>query len=198
MVASRRVVSTGFGWYEACNNRPPVTLARFWVAIVLFHAVVLGATWRLARSWRDPTRCRWPAGRWLGAVTRDGVRLGALAAVASVLSAVAANPDHLRRLALAAISSRLVGQALFGEAVLLAAVLSWRHAQAKRPGRALALGAIAAGLVGVYVDGYRVEPAMLEVRRHDVAGGASASDTGATVRILHLTDIQTPVIGPHE
>jgi predicted MPP superfamily phosphohydrolase len=52
-----------------------------------------------------------------------------------------------------------------------------------------------AGLVLVYVEAYRLEPRMLKVRRHVV--NADFRDA-APIRILHLTDIQTPSIGAHE
>jgi hypothetical protein len=52
-------------------------------------------------------------------------------------------------------------------------------------------------LLLVYVDAYHVEPRLLRVRQHlvDRAGGEPET---TRVRILHVTDIQTPVIGPHE
>jgi predicted MPP superfamily phosphohydrolase len=49
----------------------------------------------------------------------------------------------------------------------------------------------------VYVEAYRIEPTRLHLRRHTVdrAGGA---DGALVIRVLHLTDIQSPVIGAHE
>jgi predicted MPP superfamily phosphohydrolase len=52
-------------------------------------------------------------------------------------------------------------------------------------------------LLAVCVDAYHVEPRMLLVREHylDRTDGAAA---GRRLRILHLSDLQTPVIGAHE
>ena len=173
-----------------------VTPARFWAATALFHLIVIVAAGLVARAWRDPARCRLPAARWIGTLARDAGRLAAIVAVASLMSTVAVNLSGLRRLALGDISSRLMGQALFAEGVLVVAALSMSHARASRPGRAVVFAAAAAGLFGVYVDAYRVEPNRLEVRRHFV--DSRPQEEGATIRILHLTDIQTPAIGAHE
>jgi predicted MPP superfamily phosphohydrolase len=88
-----------------------------------------------------------------------------------------------------------MGQALFGEAIVLAAALGWAHRRVGRRTRAAAFNLGAAGLVLLYVQAYRIEPRMLKVRRHVV--NADFRDA-ASIRILHLTDIQTPVIGAHE
>src|SRR6185369_15477947 len=61
--------------------------------------------------------------------------------------------------------------------------------------RATALAVCAVGLTAVYLDAYRLEPEMLRVRNHVV--NADVRDA-APIRILHLTDIQTPAIGAHE
>lgn len=52
-------------------------------------------------------------------------------------------------------------------------------------------------LLVVYIDAYRVEPKLLKVRHHLVDGAGIAPESLA-LRILHVTDLQTPVIGEHE
>jgi predicted MPP superfamily phosphohydrolase len=47
------------------------------------------------------------------------------------------------------------------------------------------------------VQAYRIEPRQLVVRRH-VLDQRAERDQGAGIRILHITDIQTPIIGAHE
>lgn len=59
-----------------------MTPERFWLAVVLFHAAVLAASWRLTRGWRDHERCRCATVPWLGArgtCATDGSRAAARA-----------------------------------------------------------------------------------------------------------------------
>jgi hypothetical protein len=71
------------------------------------------------------------------------------------------------------------------------------HRQAARPGRASILGVSAAALFTTYVDAYHFEPRMLRVREHPIEWSSRDSEA-RTLRILHVTDIQSPIIGPHE
>lgn len=173
-----------------------MTPERFWLAAILFHAAVVVVSWRLIAAWRGCTRRGLPTASWVRSIGGDVLRLTVLTCGASFLAAVAANPDHLMRLRIGSIAGRLLGQALFGEAILVALGLALVHARAAQRVRAGVLGAAALGLLAVYVEGYRREPHMLRVRQHavDRAGGAA----GTTLRILHITDIQTPAIGAHE
>jgi len=104
------------------------------------------------------------------------------------------NLGDLARLRVGPISGRLMGQLLFGEAILFGLVLGVFHRQAGRRGRGAVLGVAALGLFGIYVEAYRVEPNMLRVRRH-LVNRATGPTEGTAVRILHVTDIQTPAIG---
>lgn len=174
-----------------------MTAVRFWLAATLFHLAVCLASGRAAATWRDPERCRAPTASWLSSLGRTLVPLALLAYAVALLSTVVANLDDLPPLRLGAISGRLMGQALFGEAILLVGILASRHRSAARPARAAVLGAFAAALLAVYIDAYRVEPKLLRVRRHLVNGAGSAPE-GVALRILHVTDIQTPTIGEHE
>lgn len=163
--------------------------------MAVFHAVVVAAAWSFAARWSDVPRCRRPAPEWLGALVRDAVALALFTYLVSLAAPIVANFDHPRRLHVGEISGRLMGQALFGEAIVLAAVLALAHARAARAVRASVLAIVALGLAAVYVEAYRLEPRRLVVQRHSVDHGPRDA---APLRILHLTDIQTPAIGAHE
>jgi predicted MPP superfamily phosphohydrolase len=141
-------------------------------------------------------RTHLPARAWWSAVVRDIALLAGLTYAASVLATLATNLGYGRRVVLGEISVRLMGQALFGEAILLGIVGGLMHVGIGRRVRATVVGGVAAILLAVYVEAYRVEPNSLHLRRHSVdrAPGLDAR----VIRILHLTDIQTPAIGPHE
>ena len=175
----------------------PVTPERFWAATALFHVVVLAASWRVAVTWRDSGRCRLPAASWVGALAKDAGSLVLFAYAVSLLAPAVMNLGDLARLRVGPISGRLMGQLLFGEAILIGVALALSHRRAGRPGRGAALGVTALGLLAIYAEAYRVEPDMLRVRQHRV-DRAHGPKGGTDVRILHLTDIQTPAIGPHE
>ena len=131
------------------------------------------------------------------ALARTLVPLALLTYVLSLAAPIVANLDDVSGLRVGAISGRLMGQALFGEAILLAIGLGLRHRAASRSGRAAALVLIGLSLFVVYVDAYHVEPRLLRVRRHQVDWSRGSLET-RSLRILHVTDIQTPVIGAHE
>ena len=173
-----------------------MTPERFLAAMVMFHVVLLFAAWRVDVRWRDPIRCARRGPSWVSALAADAVLLAIVTYVAAVAVTVIANLGFGRRLHLGAISTRLMGQALFGEAIVFALVLAMRHRQARQPRRAVGLAVGALALFAVYVDAYHVEPRLLYVRHHEVA--PSTGPTTGALRILHVTDIQTPVIGAHE
>ena len=175
-----------------------MTPERFWLAAALFHLVVLLGLVRVARRFWSSEACRRPTAAWLPALAADLGGLAVFAYLAAFLAPVVTNTDALRELALGEISVRLWGQALFAEGVLLCGCLALRHRRASQLVRAGALGLVGLGLLAVYVRAYRMEPRMLRVRHHElerVAGGAVGT---RDLRILHLTDIQTPTIGEHE
>ncbi len=174
-----------------------MTPERFWAAAALFHAVTIAVAWSVARRWREPERCRRPATTWLVDLARDAGGLAVFAYVVSLVVPALVNLDELRRLRTGAISGRLMGQLLFGEAIAWAAALGVFHRQSGRPGRGAMLGTVSLGLLAVDVEAYRVEPFQLRVREHLVDRRQGAAE-GRTIRILHMTDIQTPVIGPRE
>lgn len=175
-----------------------MTPERFWLAVGLFHAIVLAGSWRVAVLWRDPVRCGRPIGHWITTLARD---LGALAVftyVASLLATVVANIGYDQaRVHVGPITLRLLGQAIFVEGFLVGIALAYQHRGARRVLRAAILVAAAVVVFAINVDAYYVEPQMVSVRYHLVPGTRDSGKT-ATIRILHISDIQTPVIGAHE
>jgi predicted MPP superfamily phosphohydrolase len=181
-------------WNVSCRSLR-VTPARFWAATVLFHSLALAGVWVVARRWQDGARCRAAAPRWGLHLLGDGGVLAVFVYVASVAATVAANVGHdVARVHVGPISLRLLGQAIFAEGVLLLALLSLGHGRCRRLLRAGALALAALAVLAVNVRAYFIEPRMLEVRHHAVGppGGRSS------LRILHISDIQTPSIGAHE
>jgi predicted MPP superfamily phosphohydrolase len=164
-------------------------VARFWAAVVLFHAAVLGLSVLLARRWRAQLD-RPDAGHGSTLLlARDALLFGAGTAGAGAIALVSPSSGFTYM--------RLLCQALFGEGVLLAAWIAWLHARRRHVRPALAAGGAALALLAVYRDAYHREPTSLQVRHHSLevwpAGGEER-----TLRILHLTDLQTPRIGAHE
>jgi uncharacterized protein len=175
-----------------------VTPERFWLAAALFHLVVFFGLIRVARRFWSSEACGRPTAAWLPALAADLGGLAVFAYLAAFLAPVVTNTDALRELALGEISVRLWGQALFAEGVLLCGCLALRHRRASQLVRAGALGLVGLGLLAVYVRAYRMEPRMLRVRHHELERVAGRAVGTRDLRILHLTDIQTPTIGEHE
>jgi predicted MPP superfamily phosphohydrolase len=174
-----------------------MTPERFWLAVVLFHAAVVLVFGKAAAGWRNPARCNLPIRSWLASLGRSVLSLALLSYGLALLATVTANLDDLASLRVGGISGQLMGQALFWEGALLTIGMAVAHRMAGRSDRAVSLGVAALALFAMYVDAYQLEPRMLRVRRHrvDRAGGARAV---TAIRILHVTDIQTPVIGDRE
>jgi uncharacterized protein len=173
-----------------------VTPERFVVAMVLFHGIVLAATWRVAMRWREPQRRQLVGARWLQGLGKDLAWLAVVVLAAAFLAPALANLDHPGQLKIGEIALRLVGQALFAEAIVFFAALAAGQGALAR-GRAVGLGVIALALLAVYLEAYRIEPLQLRVRWHSLDRSGGAPDAEA-IRILHVTDIQTPAIGEHE
>ena len=172
-----------------------MTPERYFLALILFHTTTLGLAAGVAVRWWRSERASRPGGQWIRALLIDVSAASIATYAVALLATTAVNLDYGRRVYLGEISGRLMGQALFGEAILLAAALAWAHRRVGQRLRAAVCGACVAALVLVYVEAYRVEPRMLKVRQHVV--NADFRDA-APIRILHLTDIQTPSIGAHE
>jgi predicted MPP superfamily phosphohydrolase len=174
-----------------------MTPERLWIAISLFHFAALAGLLAFDSRWRRPGLCTRSSGRWFGALVRDLLVLAVLIYLGSLIATLIANRTWPGRIRLGQISLRLLGQAIFFEGPLLALVLAWRHRTAREEGRARVLLAAALSLAAVHVDAYYIEPQML-VPRHYIVEPRSGAPSGRSIRILHITDIQTPAIGPHE
>ena len=172
-----------------------MTPERYLLAMILFHTTTLGIAWAVAARWWRTERGALSPRRWTRSLVLDVATASVATYAVSLLATTAVNLDYGRRVYLGEISGRLMGQALFGEAILLAAVLAVAHRRIGQTARAAVFGLCAVGLTAVYLDAYRVEPRLLKVRNHVV--NADLRDA-APIRILHLTDIQTPAIGAHE
>ena len=197
MLSAARPLEAAFqAWHDACSRSGAVTPERFWAAAALFHMVLLAASWGLVRTWQGSSKCMLPTASWLVALAKEASSLVIFAYAVSLLAPTLMNLGDAGRLRVGSISGRLMGQLLFGEAILFGVVLAILHRKA-RPWRAWVLCGAAFGLFTTYVEGYRLEPNMLRVRRHSVDRAIGAADA-TMIRILHVTDIQTPVIGPHE
>ena len=161
---------------------------RFLLGAIAFHVVYgaacawVGARWHARRASDRPT---WLRGAWT-----DALLLGLVALVAAGLAAAVWSPSGFTMF-------RYLAQGLFGETIVLAAALSWSHARAALRARAAVLGAASLALLAVYAEAYHREPTDLQVRRHP-AVLPSAGPSARTLRIVHLSDIQTDTIGPFQ
>jgi uncharacterized protein len=165
-------------------------LLRFGLALLAFHLPFAALCLALARRWARRVATPPAAARWWRMLLADGLLL-ALAVIAWGGITSRLLPDAGFALL------RFACQALFGEAVLLGlwlAVLHWRSVQRRRASL-LALGTVA--LVAVYWRAYHVEPRDLRVTRHALDLSFGDPQAGR-LRILHLSDLQTPAIGEHE
>jgi uncharacterized protein len=175
-----------------------VTPERFWLAVAIFHAFVLAASWHVAHMWRDPLRCGRPLGPWLATLARDLATLAVITYLVSLLATVVANIGYDQtRVHVGPITLRLLGQAIFIEGSLLGMALAYRHRGARHVLRATILGVAAVAVFAINVDAYYVEPRMIRLRRHSVPAPDGAGAARA-LRILHISDLQTPAVGAHE
>lgn len=162
----------------------------FWSAALGFHLVVGAVTFWLGWRWTVRLRKVRPAWLWLLQLLADAILLQFAAGVAAASAAVFAPHPFFS-------AARFLCQALFGEGFLLAAWVTWLHWRAQPRRRALVPGAIVVALLAVYWEAYHHGPANLQVRTHTVdltRGRAPAR----TLRLLHLSDLQTHRIGPYE
>lgn len=158
----------------------------FLISATVFHAVLLAACARLVS--REARRLR--GGRTTVGPFRGLVWLGGLAFALALLSSLLAPPSGFTAM-------RLMAQAVFGEGPLVGLALFALHGRAGRTLSALAFATVTIVLLAVYVEAYHREPRDLQVVRHAVDLTAGASSVGH-LRIVHLSDIQTYHVGPHE
>jgi predicted MPP superfamily phosphohydrolase len=166
-----------------------VPVARFWIAALLFHAVMLLVSLRIGRAWLARLREPVPAFTWMRALLRHAALFGGVMLLAGLPAVIAPKPAFTLM--------RFVCQGLFGEGVLLALWLTFVHMERGLILRAAAPGLLAAVLVGAYAEAYHREPLDLQVRHHvvDLTRGAAQAHR---LRILHISDIQTPSVGAYE
>jgi predicted MPP superfamily phosphohydrolase len=174
-----------------------VTYERYLAAQVAFHAMCVAFALAVLGRWRDPARAQASRWKWSADLGATLLVLSLATYMVSLVAPLLANLDEPKRLKLGAISGRLMSQALFGELVVLLACLAVLHFRAHHRARSSGLLAAAALLLAVYVDGFHIEPRRIELRRHEVGTGLAA-DEAVALRILHVTDLQTPSIGWRE
>jgi predicted MPP superfamily phosphohydrolase len=163
----------------------------FWLAAALFHAALIGAstvvvTRRLRQAEELPTRSQLPL---LGL---DGALLGLTATGLAGAASLTVSP------ASGFTAIRLLSQALFGEGVLLPAIVGFvllrRRPAAVRAGQALL--ALAGILLAVYFEAYHREPTDLQLRRYEI--DAARGVPHGRLRLVHLSDIQTHHVRAYE
>jgi hypothetical protein len=166
------------------------SVSAYTAAMILYHAVLIALTVGLARDWWR-AGARVPAAAHRRRMLRDVLVLGGAALALGVPASLTAHQHPLFGL------SRLLCQALFGEAIVLSAVVAGIHGRRGQWTRAAAPLGAALVLLAAYAEAYHMGPSRLEVRRHALRlPGASAASPA--LRVAHLSDIQTPAVGPHE
>jgi uncharacterized protein len=163
--------------------------SRFWYAAAAVHLVLLSVSFLLARWCLQRTAA--PLGAWLARLSAAAGLFGLTAFAVSVVGSLAATGSGGFTL------MRLLAQALFGEAIVLASVLAVAHARRGRRMRAAVLAAPALVLLAIYAEAYHLEPQRLGLERHalDLTRGTGHA---RTFRIVHFTDIQSARVGPYE
>lgn len=177
-----------------------MTPSRFTLAVCLFNLAALAVVAFAVRQWQKsaPTWLT-PRGWWRFASLTTVLSAIAVYA-ASLASVLAANVGlDMTRVHVGPISLRLLGQGLFIYAPLLAFALARLHFRFGARARAHALVAAGLLLCAIHVDAYYIEPQSLRVERHATRLTRGTAATGSTrLRILHMTDVQTPEFGDRE
>ncbi|MET0556618.1 MAG: metallophosphoesterase [Vicinamibacteria bacterium] len=163
-------------------------MRRFILGAVAFHAcyvaVCVGVALRVYGR-----RTAGPRGWARALVTSAGLLLAGALGSAGV-AALVAPPSGFT-------SFRYLAQGLFGETVLLLAVLAWTHRRSDLRLRGALFTAASLALLAVYAEAYHRGPEDLRIRRHP-AVLPSAGTSAQALRIVHLSDIQTHEIGPYQ
>jgi predicted MPP superfamily phosphohydrolase len=164
-------------------------------ALLMAHVpVALTAAWVIWR-WRLRLQRGVTPGRWLLAAVGDGAAIVTALVLGLAILGVRAGLGFL--------TMRFGAQALFGEILLTLAVVSALHFRIRpedgrlpiRRGALLAVTALC--LLGVYAEAYHRGPYDLQIRRHD-ADITRGEPAAGTLRVLHLTDLQTHAIRAYE
>lgn len=162
--------------------------SRFWIAAALFHAGFLGVCLIVLRRWLERSRGSNRAGPWLLLLATDALRLLLSAVPLAGLAAVVGPPSGFTLL-------RFLAQGLFGETLALVVILSTILLARGPRWLGAVVSVVGILLLAVYVEAYHREPTDLHVRTHVVQLGRFPD---RPLRLLHLSDIQTPAVGPYE
>lgn len=166
---------------------------RFWALASVYHAALLLLVQQRAGAWLRRELTTQPGFHFLGALLADALVVGG-AGIVLALVVGTAMPDP----AFAVI--RLWSQTLFGEAWLYLVFVTALHLRRDLRGRSVFVAISALLLTAVYVDAYHVEPHLLRVERQelDLGDSPSAGPSVRSVRLVHVSDIQTDQVGGYE
>jgi hypothetical protein len=165
---------------------------RFWALAAIYHTALAAVCIPRARAWlrRDSASVGHIGfGRTIAV---DALWFGVTALVmAWTLAGSLPDPPFAR--------IRFWSQAVFGEALLYLAFLSGLHWHRRLVSRSAFLTVPVLVLVAVYADAYHVDPHQLQVEEHglDLAGRLRERRSGS-IRLLHISDIQTHHVGDYE
>jgi uncharacterized protein len=163
-------------------------MRRFILGAIVFHAIYAAVCLAIARrvlAGRADGPRAWARGLGTNAALLLGGALGAAGAAALV--GPASGFTYFRYLS----------QGLFGETVLLLAVMAWTHRRSDLRMRGALFTAASLALVAVYAEAYHRGPEDLQVRFHPATLPSAGADA-RMLRIVHLSDIQTHEIGPYQ
>jgi predicted MPP superfamily phosphohydrolase len=162
--------------------------ARFWILASLYHLIVGGLSVWIGWGWT-----RASAGSSLaGLALRVAGGFALIGSLALPLALFLGAQIQDWRFA----SIRLLAQSLFGEGVLLAVWLTWTLARCGRARLALLPAASTVMLLAVYAEAYHHGPHDLRIERHLVDLAGTRED--ASLRVLHLSDLQVCEVGDYE
>jgi hypothetical protein len=161
---------------------------RFVLACILFHIVVIAIGARAVRRLTAALRSSYRIGFWTALVRQIALAGPLVLAAAGAASLLV--PGGFTVL-------RLLAQALFGETLSLSGLLGWLLFRSRRHMEALAFTALSLALLGVYWEAYHRQPLDLQVRVHTLDLSQGGVRRG-TLRLLHISDIQTDRITAYE
>lgn len=162
--------------------------ARFWFAVVSFHLVIGAVSVWAGRRLLSVADA--PARRWTSQLLVSVLVLATAIVAAGIPAAAIASWSRFTAL-------RLLAQVLFGEVLLVTAILGIVGLRGRRLGRACALLAMALVIGSAYVEAYHREPHDLQIRTHEIALTRLPENVPA-LTIAHISDIQTAAVGTYE
>jgi predicted MPP superfamily phosphohydrolase len=165
---------------------------RFWVLAAIYHTALVVVCLARARGWVRQGAVSPNGSRFWRRIAVDALSLGVTAfAMSLVLAGALPDPPFA--------VIRFWSQTLFGEALLGLAFLAVLHWRARPSHRSIVLALAVLALLAIYVDAYHVEPYRLNEEEHEANLRGSAGEVpSGTLRLLHLSDIQTHRVGEFE